>query len=250
MKKIALSIDFDFFVREDPIWDFGHSEINPIFLQAAWATRYLHIDLEKECDIKKYADFLPSKLWENLLPKGLHLLSQVPCLIADSHLDAAYWIKNNEHDLIINLDAHHDCWPIPKGGIDCGSWLTPYTIETISVYPTWKDSNWDNPPTRKISIVKWKDFKLSELGLITKIFACRSSAWIPPHLDEDFNQLSELLFETTEVSKIKEIPIRPEIDLKAFARERSRMNREILRFTKQQSKLQEKENNDKNKSKM
>ena len=43
---MILSIDFDYFIREKILWDFGHSEEQPgLFGDVVWQIRYGNVDL-------------------------------------------------------------------------------------------------------------------------------------------------------------------------------------------------------------
>lgn len=218
-RSIGLSIDFDFFCREDEGWEFGHSENGSEFKDIAWTARYLHLDLVKECNPNVYADFLPEELLEKLEDRGLIIPPDCPLGIADSHLAAHSWFKSEKLDMIVHIDAHHDAWPIPKTGIDCGSWLTDFLIPTIAVYPKWKDPNIDPTPAREgVDIIRWSHFKMTQPNMVVKAFLCRSSAWVPPHLDVMFGDLVSVLSERMSPISLECIKPRPELDLKRIAK--------------------------------
>lgn len=187
MKNIGLSIDFDFFCREDPNWQFGHSDKDSL---ATWASRYLHIDLIKETDIKKYADFEPSLILEKLKEKNLTILKNTILGIADDHSLAYGFFKRFNNNLIINIDAHHDCWPITSEYIPCSNWLTRLNTDSITVYPKWKDINLDTEISKtNHKNIKWMDFEINESNMINCVFICRSPQWVAPHLDQEFYKM-------------------------------------------------------------
>lgn len=221
MLKIGISIDFDFFVREDDEWGFGHNEKDRTGI---WTSRYLHVDLHRECDPKKYADFKPEDLLEKFKEKGILIPNDVPLGIADSHLRALKWFENDNLDLIINFDAHHDCWVIPMGGPDCGSWLTALPFDAICVYPKWKDISIDPDPAKKnVKLLHWENFEMNEPNIVTKIFLCRSGAWVPPHLDDLFGDLIHNLSINTLPRYLESLEIRPELNYSQIEKFRKEM---------------------------
>ena len=184
--KIGLSIDFDFFCREKQDWDWIH----PLHKESytTWLLRYLNIDLQKECDPHKYADFNPVNMKSILSENGFDF-SESQYGVADNHVYAhSFFCHDKQIKTIINFDAHHDCWPIYKNKIDCSSWLTSLkNVKAVSVYPKWKDPYADSEPDRDVKIIKWKDFKNEKHKYkVLKTFICRSSPWVPPHLDSLF----------------------------------------------------------------
>jgi hypothetical protein len=227
MKRIAISVDFDFFVREKSEWEFGHSESNLIYNFSAWQARYLHLELEKECDISKHADFDPLNLMIELENKNLIFAPDFPLGIADSHLFAHDWFKKFEVDQIIHLDAHSDCYPLDpkKHVLDCGNWLTDFSTKTTWVFPQWKNPEDDHAPARVIEIKSWKEFEMKESGVVVCAFLCRSAAWVPPHLDIKFGELVALLAEFSSPIQLQAIPIRPDINLNAIKRFRGELRK-------------------------
>lgn len=235
--RIGLSIDFDFWARELPEWDLGHSE-NSVIMNSpiVWISRYLHIDLQKECDIGTYADFEPNDVINRLDEKGIRIIKNTTLGIADSHKFAYNYFNRMKDnlDLIINLDAHHDSWSIPDKwvaqDVDCGNWVTALGIENMWVYPTWKDPQTMPEPISVKHRYAWKDFNFTDNNIVMAIFLCRSSAWVPPHLDNDFGDLVETLSNEFYPQYLQNPLIRQGIDYKSLARERKKMQRQIQGF--------------------
>jgi hypothetical protein len=199
--KTIISVDFDFFVRENPLWDWGHSENNPIFINVAWQARYGTEDLYKECDIKKYADFDPCLLITELIKLGFKFKSNFKLRIADSHRHCYEAIEEIGKSRVYNFDTHHDLWRENKKQIDCANWLWRAVEDGLVKYvhwiaPSWSeefnngDEHWfnDEPEYRKfINGHYFKTFKLDKKPVeVDALFICRSSCWVPPHLDPDF----------------------------------------------------------------
>lgn len=202
IKTVDLSIDFDFFIREDPLWDFGHSEVEgpmgAFFLTTLWDVRYSTINLYEETDILKYADFRPQAIFTSLQRKGVWLSDKAHAGFAESHKEALPFFRGalNPPDVFINVDAHHDLYSDPEGRTaNCGNWLTAlydqwssHGTRFLQLYPRWKNMRNDGTPVRPIEMTtfkKWEGFK-DAAYLIRNVFFCRSGAWVPPHHDDAY----------------------------------------------------------------
>ena len=206
--KVDLSIDFDFFIREEPIWDFGHREtmlflnVNPL-----WILRYSQYDLVKETDIKTFADFEPFNIKLKLEEKGFKITRQTECFVSESHAGIVA-LKKNSSEMLISIDAHHDMFGESKGDgvvidghkIDCGNWLNYFHDvglykNALVVYPKWKNKE-DDTDDKKLKfpfpIVKWSDLPKGDYE-VQRIFICRSGCWVAPHHDEEFKMLAFIL---------------------------------------------------------
>lgn len=199
--KVDLSIDFDFFIREDIEWDWGHRE-DTLFLNTIWPVRYANnvMDIRKETDVDKFADFHPIKILPNLKEKGFDISKTKELFLCESHLGIVQSFDNDkiDADILISLDAHHDAWD--KKEVDCGSWLNHFMKKklyrkAIVVYPKWKDKRDDGkklPKRDDVGIVYWHDFPKVNYE-VQRIFLCRSGCWVPPHHDADFSTMATIL---------------------------------------------------------
>ena len=206
---IYLSIDFDYFVREKIIWDWGHSEnyerLN-LFGNLIWPIRYGSVDIFKETDPKTYADFQPIEILQRLRDKGLHINNQTKLGIAESHEKAYPFFANggNPH-LLIHLDAHHDLYS--KGTLNCGNWLYHlakkyHQLKVLFVHPNWaldehlssaeKDISKDILKEVNIKYITYDQLPVLNQD-IDKIFVCRSGVWVPPHFDRVFENMVKLI---------------------------------------------------------
>jgi len=194
MKNI-LSVDYDFFVREDPMWDYGHDENSNIFKTIAWFARYGTQDLYEECDFK-YADFYPIELIERLKEKGFLFSEDIKIGIADSHKDAYDFVKEQGRCDLYNFDAHHDMY---KGNkvLDCGNWLAKLikarlVAKAIWVKPRWlKEFGLGIDHIDKLKQCFWEDLPTQNPNIkFDAVFFCRSGAWVPPHHDADFLRMA------------------------------------------------------------
>jgi hypothetical protein len=197
-----LSIDFDFFIREKSEWDFGHRE--DTLGRVLWVHRYDHVDLWRETDPDKHADFQPLQLLPKLALKGAIFDKrngrQVAC--ADSHKAALHFFRNSRAPLLVNVDAHHDLFNGADAPLDCGNWI-PHLLDMRSglrihqVYPKWKDPRGELDGLYKFRdsvtwVRGWDNWNLPagewRLG---RVFICFSSAWVPPHHFPLFSELVE-----------------------------------------------------------
>jgi hypothetical protein len=224
--KLGLSIDFDYWSFEDPAWDFGHSEVNPLFKTSSmWAVRYLHIDLIKETALDK-TDFHPNEIIKQLKLKGLNIVNGITLAMADSHRHAYDFFSKNgaEIDAILHIDAHHDCWPYEeKNKPDCGNWLTALGKEVNWIIPKWKNIEADAAPSISINKYLWDSFQLDIPNVIVAAFICRSSAWVPPHLDEVYAEFAETMSENFYPQVIESVVPREDLNYRALAIEREKL---------------------------
>jgi len=202
--KNVLSIDFDFFVREDPMWDWGHSENQAVFNEVAWSMRYQSLKLYEECNPARYADFKPDCLIGALRACGMTFSDKIKVGIADSHIHAYKFIKDEVGKCnVINFDAHHDMFD-EGDELNCANWAAMLRGEGIMDRYFWvKPKHISGNDYHEHKVKKWKvtsdfyqNYRLRK-GLELKIdavFFCRSSVWVPPHLDEKFEEMI-MLFE-------------------------------------------------------
>lgn len=191
----GITIDWDFFVPEDPQWDIQHAE-SLMYLQMLWEARCGLVDL-----IKLHES--AHTFWDWLL--DLLELHDASMTVSDSHA----WVFRDPYllhaDRIVLFDQHHDCWPREKDDaeqdlIRCHTWARAWLEankdrELIWVYPDWQDPNdyemQDDIRPRVIltpqSLVTQETFGDD----ISGIHICRSGCWTPPWLDHDFIKFVE-----------------------------------------------------------
>ncbi len=194
MSDVGITIDFDFFVPEDPIWDMQHAETQ-LHHKVLWELRGDLLDVIKTNGEERV-------FWSSVLPQ-LNLNERI-LSVSDSHAWAMSDAALQDVDMIINFDQHHDCWPIEDANADAGmvaahNWLTWWLSQdgnrkALWVYPDGLDLDnygapvWEVEPQFKQ--VRWSDFDASKFLLagdtVTAMHVCRSGCWVPPWLDEDF----------------------------------------------------------------
>lgn len=206
--KVDLSIDFDFFIREKPMWDWGHKEGQTFYNFAPlWLIRYsnLNLDIVKETNIDTYADFNPIDIVEALESKGFDLTGVKELGYGDSHVYALYAFKDTEAGVMINIDAHHDMWPIGEY-LDCGNWITfLISVELYSsirlVYPKWLNGSALKSLKMKKGSMSWD--MLDGTGLeVNRIYFCKSGSWVPPHHDKIYIAAFQELSKVAKTTKL------------------------------------------------
>jgi hypothetical protein len=145
VKKAWLSIDFDYFVRILPEWDWGHgeSQLFAMIGPSLWAFRaqsfmQAGLDLREETSIEKHAKPEPFEFWEELRNLGYYFGNTSYYFVADSHAAAGPLFAEVARrtgapaDVIVNFDAHHDVGyhgfehtyeMVKLGRCACDTWL-------------------------------------------------------------------------------------------------------------------------------
>lgn len=207
MTRTVLSVDWDFFVREDPLWDWSHGE-DEFYRDTIWAFREMVFagDMRSEMDPSQHAYPLPTDFWRRL---GL-VLTGAKVVVADSHrwaYDVFGPYGNTVEPLsVLHLDAHadlgyHQTTAALKAENDpeAGSWLfhtlrdSPRSVVHI-YYPRWKgfaELEGDTLPWLSTEVAKrvmphifMPTTTLS--GSVDTVFVARSGGWSPPWLDQAF----------------------------------------------------------------
>jgi hypothetical protein len=201
-EKVIISIDFDFFVREDLLWDFGHRE-EPLFIDQVWnLARYPYIDLYEETDMITHADCLPIAFPYELSKRGFHFSRKTRIGVGWSHKFAYNFFRNAQSKTLFHFDAHHDCYTESgdANGITCGNWLIKLQdvkpLETIIwVIPKWADNGYTEAKAsmndrRAKDLKKLRFPEISNLPReVEAVYLAQSPAWVPPHHDEMFHFL-------------------------------------------------------------
>jgi hypothetical protein len=210
--KNILSIDFDFFVPEDPMWDIGHRE-NEFFLNKIWFMRpQLLNQMKVSEDLDGFWERLPFEFRTDEL------------FVSESHAEA-YNLLLPPCNVIL-FDAHHDAyWKHFKEerktkAVSCGTWLSHAIEERIVLRILWVVPDWyhkfnDKPPIDTIPEYFKHNFetvslsrlpnRLKNIGVheIDAAHLCRSGCWVAPWLDDKFIDFAHSgpFSEVTEICK-------------------------------------------------
>lgn len=182
--KTLITIDFDFFVPEDPMWDIGHRE-SLLYLKMLWGTRMSLLD-------KMKTNGKEHTFWYWLASRVD--LKTAPFFVSDSHCFAYNLLSGVNR--VISFDAHHDCWKnnSKKGEVFCDNWLRAWLEggkrrKATWVRPDWLDKELLLLDKNMKSRVEVRDFgSIASLGLKGPVIVhiCRSGCWVPPWLDKAF----------------------------------------------------------------
>lgn len=216
-----LSIDFDYFqdatesqlaeYPDDTISISGNAEM------LAWALRYTSLyDALGLKKIKISTKFL--KKMEDLL---LKMPKYIPVMICNQHIEIVPFIRKylvehyeeeyvdfTQQDLhIYNVDLHHDMFgpddeKLTKDTLHNGNWIKfmlaakePTTsmikwfCRSVSI-DAYKLNDFARKAGTYLAVEGLKDLEDTEFG---GIFLCKSSTWLPPHLDKHFDELVHVI---------------------------------------------------------
>lgn len=229
----VLSIDFDFFqlVDKDTIRTMYPDglDLDSSLTEFTWSSYYRPSN-SVENKVK-----IDSESLDNLKTILNNQDKTLPVMIANSHKHIYKFILDNKKDCtkldLVNIDMHHDMFNDNKN-LDCGNWIK-HIIEKFDKYNlTWianKISKEVYGMGKEFSIIK-TDFKEIENDSFDIIFICRSDTWLPPHLDEHFDNLYQFIinnFEDILVDKQIKKPRNLNL-IKEIAAKHEEMNKEYI----------------------
>jgi len=230
----VLSIDFDFWIPEDPMLDMGHFE-SELFIRVLWQTRLVSdINLKKTLTVSMTETPNPRGLANFLSGKGLTAAPN-QMAVAESHASILHYLEGLNNLDIIHIDAHHDFGYGENVKDDCAGWVRKLVEENRVrrvrlFYPTWRqkermDVDWREETDERVE--QWRaNGVVVEVhhGLenvpdnfhVEKTFVCRSGAWSPPWTDMTFLAMVQHLMM---VYKHEHCTIYTYEDLMGFVRE-------------------------------
>jgi hypothetical protein len=180
-----LTVDWDFFVPEDPlVHDFGHAE-NALYHDWIWDTRAMYID-----DIKTTGQ--ERTFWSDIQKHNTIATNKV--VVSDSHIHAYEVAVRSGFDTIVSIDAHHDCWPfkVSEAGAeyDCGSWLRWWLENDHAHEAHWICADYTQGAfghgDEHERAYEVKGIEKLDNVVFAAVHVCRSGCWTPPWLDHRF----------------------------------------------------------------
>lgn len=205
---VLLSVDWDFFAdmsgENDPkliyMYDWGHSEAHHSeLLNILWVSRaagFTHFGLD-----------LPTTSGEeDTFWSRFKFSDKCELFIAESHMNAANVDVYSGINKVLNYDAHHDCGYNNENNIAetmrvaCEDWLLLYDMigaDIEVVYPRWRSYALEAEPKPPIDVDRRVDDGLLVEDVIDRIYICRSGSWVPPWLDDKWEQF------------VKDCPVQP-----------------------------------------
>lgn len=186
--KTLLSIDWDFFFpipEHDPncLYDWGHREDQNLFYGLIWSIR--------AADFLRFRRELPATSGEEKdFWNRFHFKQDATLFYAESHSLILQVIKNTTH--ILNFDAHHDAGYSngkKKQEQGCDNWVLylPHKNTVRVIYPSWKFYAFKAEPATQGKVKRIIDDGKPIPDEVDTVFVCRSGAWVPGWLDDDFD---------------------------------------------------------------
>lgn len=201
MNKALLSIDWDYFIPIKREWCGSYFESKKN-IQALWYKRYFKA-MEKGENIVKGT--VPGNILDGFWSRArkvFNISKKVKIYITDSHKWSYYIAKENNCNMVFNIDAHSDLGyeglESAAFEVNCANWLgklisqniiekafivySPYTYEKKDDFKEFND-RFD---------IKYGEFVDIKAPInIEEIHICRSGMWTPPWLDSEFYAFSK-----------------------------------------------------------
>jgi len=211
-----LSVDWDYFFPSGEktdqwaLWDWGHSEKHGgELLQVLWQSRAV--------GFRHYGLDLPTTSGEELtFWSRFRFSADCELYVGDSHKGAIRPEISDEITAVWNYDAHADCGYHKDAlknakrdqRVACEDWLLGYHIvnglkgSDLHVrYPSWRSYAMEDEPTPPLKNVDRQvdDGKPVDV-VFDRIFVARSGAWVPPWLDDKWEQfIQDCPMEVTDI---------------------------------------------------
>lgn len=203
MEKCLLSIDWDYFVyTENGLW--GSYTENTRSLVDLWYKRYIQEKMRGR-DIQDRYRLSPELdvFWEKIR-EHFRFTGNAQVYVSDSHVLSYDTAKENACDTVILFDSHAD---LGYGGlsslnfeVNCSNWLgkllkdgliakavvvySPYTSEKPEFFGSMN----------RLFDIGYRGFDELDKGIgVSAVHICRSGAWTPPWLDEEFSRFVNAL---------------------------------------------------------
>lgn len=117
--------------------------------------------------------------------------------VAESHAAAALEQVVGGVTHVLSYDAHHDSGYKPErvrrmretGRIECDEWLAYYRVRRAKrkvVYPRWRSYAMTFEDNPVMPVTRVVDDGQPVAGVFDRVFICRSGAWVPPWVDDQF----------------------------------------------------------------
>ncbi|MDE4542391.1 arginase [Thermoanaerobacterium sp. R66] len=200
MVRSLLSIDWDYFIPLKKEWLNSYTETQRN-IEWIWYKRHLEsylrgIDIEKSVSISYRLDDFWDKIREHFI-----FAKDIEVYVSESHMLSYHIAINNKCEEVYSLDTHAD---LGYGGIssvnfklNCANWMGKllsegrikkahivYSHHTTEKPEDFKDFN------KLFPVRYYNDIDELPKGIYTAaIHICRSGAWTPPWLDDEFFKL-------------------------------------------------------------
>lgn len=182
-----LSIDFDYFLPNTDLYDWGHIE-NQFMVNFIWQLRVTSINFKTKASAVD--EVMPdNRLLLNFFDRVVAGKPKYGFFVCESH-SALYKIVKffNSPIYLTNYDAHHDFGykNLKHNLITCENWAKVLNGEGLIkeyklFYPPWRRDDPESKINNKIINVQYGIQKRK--NKFDLIFVCRSGAWTPSWVD-------------------------------------------------------------------
>lgn len=194
-----LVVDWDYFFHNRlqagddhwPLYDWGHAE-SPFFIELIWPIRasgFIRNGIELPGTTGQQHNF-----WDSF-----QFMPGADTYFAESNSAAAHVDVAADVTEVWLYDAHHDAGyhsenpdELAEAGVwSCENWMMLYYCLGADLhvrYPTWRWDAFDAEPEPAVRIdrqIDNEDNRPTEVKF-DRVFVCRSGAWVPPWLDQEF----------------------------------------------------------------
>lgn len=205
--QTILSVDWDFFIEEDPFLDMGHNE-SAVFFDLLWTERAVSWIAFNNKTVEEMLPFVGPPPLEFVVWLSRYFpYEKCEVCVSESHKQIYDWIKDDlkwRKVEIINFDAHHDLGyknELEKE-VNCGNWGAYLKKDGIlkkhtTIYPEWRGKFPEDFSYLQKNGNVFHYFenykKFARKKKIDAIFICRSGCWVPPVYDSLFTGFTNLL---------------------------------------------------------
>lgn len=190
--RVLLSIDWDFFFpipEYDPhmLYDWAHREDKEMFYGIVWLIRaagFFSQGYELPVTSGEEKDF-----WSRF-----KLRHNAALYYAESHSLILHQLVSAGVTRVLSFDAHHDAGYSGQfketDQVGCYNWaahLASRGVEVKVIHPAWKYYAFDCEETSQVEVERMIDNGSPITEEIDAVFVCRSGAWTPGWLDDDFD---------------------------------------------------------------
>ena len=196
MERRLLSVDWDYFVKEDDI-NYGSYAESRKNLVDTWYKRYIKEKAQGR-DIEKLYHLLPENrmFWEKI-EQYFAFTGDVEVYVSDSHALSYEIAKKTGCDTVYLFDSHTD---LGYGGpqsldfeLNCSNWLgmllrdrvakAAYIFLSMHTHERPEMFDWAN----RAFNIKYCDLaEFVQKITVSAVHICRSGAWTPPWFDSEF----------------------------------------------------------------
>lgn len=203
MKLLVVDFDYFFPTNEDGscpelgsslLFDWGHNEGWSVMLNYVWTTR--------AAGFKRNGLPLPglSGLQEDFW-KRVNIKPKATLFYADSNAYASHIRVGRNVDEVWLFDAHHDSGYrgtysklMNDDNVSCEDWMCFYYAAEAKLhvrYPQWKKNAFESEPKPLVPVDRQFDDLSVPPVTFDRVFVCRSGAWVPQWVEDDYESFIE-----------------------------------------------------------